>query len=518
MTQNSSISSGGASAASLHQTYVEAYSHTPKEGEPYAFRLNVPAVNDLSFVLEGAEDLPEFYSVDDEKARAYLDSLDPLEAMCRAVVASRSSLFSPSNNNPATPGININIDMGKAYRNGDTGRLMWPSVDKDVIFFDLPGHGKQGRCGIVRDSDNRPELVGCTAEECCHYARLKRWFCGRPQCLDWHCLRSYCLDKGEEAADRLKAADILLNDAKVRIQHIVISWDPESDLSWMSSRKRFNYELQKAYRLLLEAGMLGGMAVFHAESWEGDQDGSGSDYSKRFPADALKNGLGWHLRPHIHAVGPAWLEPEKVREIYERTGFVIKSIASKNSEGKRLDREDVRGIVAYCLSHAGLGFPLCGEGKSVRVLRSFGICSSRAKVGIVKVAELAEADPVCCPVCARVSDDSSVPLYDLRSYIEHRFSPDPPEPITKRHPYGVYCTRAYVGWVRDSIDGLSPPEVVSFARENLSFVYTECRVPVLPKPKGLRLFEASSRVPSDAEWREAVRKRFEELGLDTGGL
>lgn len=319
MIQNDSVSSGGASVASC-QTDVDSFRW--KQGEPYLFQLKDSHIEDLTFVLEGADDLPSSYSVDEKVAREYLDSLDSVEAMCRAITVTNSSLFDGIGN-PVTPGINIQKSFGKASTNPSTRRLMWPDLGekeggKDYLFFDLPGHGKSGRCGIVRDREGRPEVNGCVRDDACHFGILHRWFCERPQCTDWHCLLHYCRAKADAEADKLVAGDYLFNDTRERIQHIVLSWDPDSDLSWMASRDAFNRKLREAYALLMEAGVLAGICIFHAERWEGEEKQSPEDV-KRFPVDALKNGLKMHLGPHLHIIGPAWLDPDKVAEIFERT-------------------------------------------------------------------------------------------------------------------------------------------------------------------------------------------------------
>lgn len=507
---------GGARAASHFQSYVETFSHQPRGGEPYSFRLIPSSLDDLAYVLEGAEDLPS----EEAELRAYLSKLSPLEAMCRAVVASKSSLFGYPTN-PVTPVININIDYGHSVLNDDTGRLVWPGASPDLLYYDLPGHGTEGRCGVVSGSEGTPELVGCVAEDSCHYAHLTRYHCGRPQCPDWHCLVDYCLRKAEDGVDRLKAADYLYNDTRERIQHVVLSWDPDSDLSWLLSRKAFNRQVQKAYGLLMEAGLRGGMAVVHVERWKGEEgaDASG-DPVKLFPADALKNGLEWHVGPHIHVVGYGWLDPDKVADIYARTGIVIKSIASRNAEGERLGEDDVREILAYCLSHAGVGFPICGEGKAVRVLRSFGTFSSRSKNGLVRVKQLSESERLECPVCKKVADYPEFPsfLYNLRGFVYYRMGiSDEPEPAVKTERYGVFCTRVSLKRVRADLEGLSPSEVVEYARDNPGFVFTRCRFPDPPKPRGMP--RDPPRGVSDAEFAEAAEAILRKLGLwkEAGG-
>ena len=521
MKQVAGCSCGGASAASYQ---ADIGSFRWRQGEPYLFQLNDSHIEDLTYVLEGADDLPPFYSVDEQKAREYLDSLDTVEAMCRAITVTNSSLFD-CRSNPVTPGININRMRGEPEFDENTRRLMWPEMDKDDLFFDLPGHGKKGRCGIVRDSEGRPEVNGCVHDDACHFGLLHRWFCERPQCTDWHCLLHYCRSKAEEEADKLVAGDYLFNDTRGRIQHIVLSWDPDSDLSWMSSREEFNRKLREAYALLMEAGVVAGICIFHAERWEGEEKQSPEDV-KRFPADALKNGLKMHLGPHLHVVGPAWLKPEKVAEIFERTcssegrkdGIVIRSIADRNADGERIGREDAEKIIAYCLSHAGLGFPLSGEGKAVRVVRQFGAFSSRREDGLKKVATLTESEAVECPVCKAMNPDSGPSyLYDVRSYMRCRIIGEVPEPVTTSREYGVYCAGDFLSRVRDSIKGLTPSEIVEFARKpkNRAFVYTGCVFPDLTEDERERV--RLSVVQSD--WvlkavEELRRHGFEEAGGD----
>ena len=428
------------------------------------FPLTSAGISDMSVILQG-EDLRE----DPD----YLRSLPDLVAMCRAV--SRSEV--PSFFNPAIRGYHSIVTL-------DDLRAGVPGIDDDVIFWDLPTNGEPGRCGPMEVCEHGPggvshvqRIGGCTCGGRSHYGYLRRYHCDRPQCPDWHCLLKWAVDRAEDATDRLLASDWLMGDGG-RMMHVVLSWDPAGDLSWMHSRKAFNNQMRKAYALLMRAGLRGGLGVFHPLRWLGEDSGG----VKGMPSDALSNGLSWVLGPHIHVVGYGWLSGETIAEIYAETGIVIRCIASGNSKGDRLGSEDLIAIFSYVLSHAGIGFQVNGDKKALRTLRAFGTLSSQSKSGVVCVKSLTESEPLTCPVCEHGAGAVSH-LHDLHGFA---VSGDLSPVLMSSHRRGVYCPKVSADRVRADIAGLSPAEIVQYARENHDLCATRCRDP--DDPGGLRRF------------------------------
>lgn len=298
-------------------------------------------------------------------------------------------------------------------------------------------------------------------------------------CPDWHCIRKWADEHADACADRLVAADYLKNDTMERILHVTLSWDPESDLSWMYSRKAFNARMREAYRLLMEVGLLGGVSVFHPFRWEGE---TGFERKgKRMPLDALKNGLRWFLGPHIHVVGPGWIDGAKVAEIHERTGIVIKVIASKNAEGHRIGFDDARSILAYCFSHAGVGSPVSLRSKCLRIPREFGVLSGRYESGIVRPYKFTETTNATCPICALEHPDRESCLCNLNAYM---FMPsEDPSSLKLKDRFGLYCPKSSADRVRDAIAGMSSRDIMEYVEKNPDICFTRSQFPDYSSPK-----------------------------------
>lgn len=346
-------------------------------------------------------------------------------------------------------------------------------ADPDRIYWSLPGHGSKGdRCGPLYYMAGRQRVAGCVDGDRCHYGQLERFHCDRPQCTDWHCVMSWARDHAWDASDRLAGAEALYGDYMERLLHVSLSWDPSGDLSWMTSVKAFNKRIREAYRLLEEAGLRGGVGVFHPWRWAGEEEAE-SGGSKRFPRDALRNGLEWRIGPHFHAVGYGWIDGEAVARIYERTGIVITVLSG--ASGERFDASDAWNILAYCLSHAGVGVSLSGSRRNLRTLRPFGSCSSRSRSGVAQVMTIPQSEDVACPVCSGLGWVGSSPLYDLYSWMDR--PGDPPPPVSVRRHYGVWASRSGVAQVRSDLAGLDHWGVLAYARENPDHVATRCTCP-----------------------------------------
>jgi hypothetical protein len=246
----------------------------------------------------------------------------------------------------------------------------------------------------------------------------------------------------------------------------------------MYSRKAFNAQMRKAYALLMRAGLRGGAGVFHPLRWAGE----GSGDSKNMPPDALANGLSWSLGPHIHAVGYGWLSSQSIAEIYAETGIVIKCIASADQSGGRLGSEELTAIFAYVLSHAGIGSQVNGSGRALRTLRMFGTLSSQSKSGVVRVASFTESEPMTCPECERGAGLVS----HLRDLHDFAVSGDLSPVLSSSHRRGVFCPKISASRVRSDLAGLSPAEIVQYARDNPDLCATRCRDP--DDPGGLGRF------------------------------
>lgn len=463
-------------------------------------RLPETVVPDFPLTSQGIEDFSSILQSEDGREDAdYLATLPDLVAMCRAV--SRSEV--PLIYNPAIRGYH-SISSIRDLRSGIE------DAPDDAIFWDLPTNGERGRCGAMESVERETSsggvsymhhvqrVGGCVCGGRSHYGFLRRYHCDRPQCPDWHCLIKWAMDRAEDGADRLIGADYLMNDSCERLMHVVLSFDPDADKSWMFSRNAFNKKMREVYKLLMLAGLRGGLCIFHPFGWKGE-DVNGV---KSMPEDALSNGLRWVIRPHVHAVGYGWLDGEIIAEIHAKYGIVIKCIASSTSDGKRLGSDDVTAILSYCLSHSGIGVPVNGRGRNLRALRDFGSLSGRSKSGIVRVDVLPESSPMTCPICEEnVSEVSH--LYDLHDYASSALAS---VPLRMSHRYGVYCPKSCASRVREDLASLSPLEIVQYARDNPDVCVTRCRDP--DDPAGIRRnlspFEIRALLGDQGDFRRAV--------------
>ena len=97
---------------------------------------------------------------------------------------------------------------------------------------------------------------------------------------------------------------------------------PKSDYDLFDDKEGYRKIRSKAYKLIKNAGFVGGNLV---------------------PHPFRKDASGWYYSPHFHAVGYGWIKNTK--EIYEKTGYVVKNLRVRKSTS---------GTLYYQLNHAGV--------------------------------------------------------------------------------------------------------------------------------------------------------------------
>lgn len=391
------------------------YSDSPGPSFPLLER---SGLSDMVYYLQALEESPT------------LSESDKLTAMCIAVSKSQGCPTYPASNGVKYTRAKYSFDsFGRHYLKD--GRLVYPDADKDLLSWDLPSHGSKGkRCGPCMGGDGVQDVAGCPGEYGyrVHFGRLRRYHCNSLGCTDWNCLKDASINRAKDCLDRLMAVQALYPDSKARLLHLVYSWDPAKGYDWVFSREAFNKKLREAYAALKALGVRGGVAVFHPFSWKGEEEGD----KKLFPEGAFRNGLEWSFRPHLHVVAYAFVKGAE--DHYAVTGDVVNVISYKSSSGGRFGADDVRSILSYSLSHAGVGRALNGSGRALDATRFFGLCKE-----IVKLDEIYETTETECPVC-RGSENVHRPLYSLHDLKYNGRAGA--APLLYRDKYGLYCRRS----------------------------------------------------------------------------
>jgi len=110
--------------------------------------------------------------------------------------------------------------------------------------------------------------------------------------------------------------------------HVVVSI-PKSDYHYLESEKGQRKIRDNINSMLKYLGIHGAVRISHL--W-------------RFQK-GLKSG---YYSPHLHVVGLGWIDPSRVKENYEQTGYIIKNVSTIKK------RHDLFNLVRYILSHSAV--------------------------------------------------------------------------------------------------------------------------------------------------------------------
>ena len=155
---------------------------------------------------------------------------------------------------------------------------------------------------------------------------------------------------------------------------------------------------RKVYRIAERAGVKGGCAIFHPYANEemheetpkkilidqstGDFD---PDSIKAYYAKMDQTIQFWHVRPHFHLICYGWIDEDAVKDIHEKTGWVVRNLGVRDS---------VRNTAHYQLSHAGIK-------SGVQTVAWFGKLSNRNYKKLNPAQKLKPSKPKC-PVCGAI--------------------------------------------------------------------------------------------------------------------
>jgi len=180
-------------------------------------------------------------------------------------------------------------------------------------------------------------------EDCGQLMMFQCTDCGSRKNVHRKCLRPVCPHCWKSAIDRMTKRIVrgkllpfmeqrrMTPNVLTHPTHLVVSF-PEED--WGKSVKKLR---KKAAELAKEAGMTDGIAFFHP--WRAKKIGEGQ--------------AAWFDGPHVHFISFGWIDPEKTKEIHDRTGVIVENIRDEKS-GKYLlkNERSLYRVVWYNLSHA----------------------------------------------------------------------------------------------------------------------------------------------------------------------
>jgi hypothetical protein len=214
----------------------------------------------------------------------------------------------------------------------------------------LPGMDKPGQnCG---------EAIPIEYCEDCGEPHFSTVSCNQRQCPD--CWRTWASDRSEGVVRRLAAARRVTGEGvERRALHVAVS-PPEGEVRSLSDVNRM---MKRAYELVREKGMRGGVAIPHGwrvtdtarSEWRAATNG-GEDGPSLWAWVRQEYGEGWRMAvywsPHVHVIGvaPEFGEDKPA----EQDGWVVRRIRSL-SEWSLTDREgyeDMARVSQYLLSHA----------------------------------------------------------------------------------------------------------------------------------------------------------------------
>ena len=197
------------------------------------------------------------------------------------------------------------------------------------------------------------------------FVRLKRHSCMRPEC-------PICYEKwaGREA----HRIDYRLSQWKSSGQVIHVSVSVPQRL-WYKELGELRLDV---YRVAKKVGFFGGSCIIHAEREVCVFCGEHKDTETKRCLNCGCSEFRWTFSPHYHLLGYGWIHGHKVKELYDKEGWIIKNLGIRDS---------VSGTALYQLSH-------CSTHKEKHGITWFGrLAYNKLKV----IPEPIEKE--LCPLC-----------------------------------------------------------------------------------------------------------------------
>lgn len=272
-----------------------------------------------------------------------------------------------------------------------------PSRSAPVVFgWSLPGHGEPyADCG-------EKMIFGCLDVEAHSQACLDKEVVGKVF-VDMRrrtCLRASCPICYEKwASKEAHKIEYRLSQwrGSGRPIHLMISvprslWHiPPEDLR------------PRIYRVARKVGCFGSSCIIHPNREKCKFCGSLKDeFTKKCESCGCSE-FSWYFSPHFHLIGYGWIRGDKVKDLYEKEGWITKNLGIRDS---------VLSTAFYQLSHAGIK-------KGKHTVTWFGRLSyNKLKV----VPEIVERKK--CPLCGadlgriRWVGEGNMPFEDEGEYFD----------------------------------------------------------------------------------------------------
>lgn len=165
-----------------------------------------------------------------------------------------------------------------------------------------------------------------------------------------------------------------------RLQHIEVSPPPSEWLRYLTP-EGYAKGKRTAFKLIKEAGLLGGAVVFHPFR-QNKRDNGKTPEEWTASEDNTQDGLSCRWGPHFHIVGVGFIDPHTVSEIHARTGWVIKAL--RTGEEALNKPSEVLPVLKYIKTHAGV-IPSDSPYQPPKALQSvnwFGLCAPNVRVEV----------------------------------------------------------------------------------------------------------------------------------------
>jgi hypothetical protein len=225
------------------------------------------------------------------------------------------------------------------------------------------------------------------------YVKLKRRTCLRASC-------PVCFEKwaGKEA----HKIEYRLSQWKGsgQVIHVMVSVPPSL---WYKDLGELRTEAQ---RIAKKVGVFGGSCIIHAERQKCVFCGEPKDTQTERCLNCGCSSFSWEFSPHFHLLGYGWIHGHKVKDVYEREGWVIKNLGVRKSVG---------GTAQYQLSH-------CSEKRGRQSVTWFG----RLSYNKLRVAPEPESEKEVCPLCQAELvplfwvGEGEMPFQDEGEYFDNR--------------------------------------------------------------------------------------------------
>lgn len=212
-------------------------------------------------------------------------------------------------------------------------------VDKDLIQWTVKGRGP------AKHEDGL--LSGVVASERANYVKGIRRHCNRPDCPICAAYHNHKDTPAQTDKITAKSKDLrhTVGWRAGKLQHLAVSPPSEDHLSYLTP-EGLKKGVKKALNLASYVGTMGGAYVFHPFRYDDEDDNDIIDREYKKTPDKAK------FSPHFHIVGFGFIDPEKTKEIYARTGWIITAL--RTGDRSITKPKEVTAVLSYVKSHAGV--------------------------------------------------------------------------------------------------------------------------------------------------------------------